>query len=177
MARAKPKPKRRTRKPRSAGGRSGRGVLAAAKRAIRRASGAGGAARVAAAALMREAERARTLAYAPYSGFAVGAALLTASGRVARGCNVENASFGLTNCAERSAVFAAVSAGEREFVALAIAGPPGPGAPPCGACRQVLMEFAPLMTVYFRDAKGRVLKRTLGQLLPDSFALGGRPRR
>jgi cytidine deaminase len=126
---------------------------------------------------MREAERARALAYAPYSGFAVGAALRTSGGLVIRGCNVENASSGLTVCAERNALFAAVAAGEREFDAIAIAGPPGAGAPPCGACRQVLIELAPDLVVYFRDAKGRVIERTLEQLLPDSFALGKRVRR
>ncbi len=121
--------------------------------------------------LMVEAQRARHKAYAPYSRFAVGAALLTASGRVFHGCNVENASFGLTTCAERTAVFTAVSEGEREFVAIAVTAREGHGAPPCGSCRQVLHEFAPNMWVYWRDARGRMLKRRLRDLLPKAFVL------
>jgi cytidine deaminase len=121
--------------------------------------------------LMAEAQRARHKAYAPYSRFAVGAALLTASGRVFHGCNVENASFGLTTCAERTAVFTAVSEGEREFVAIAVTAREGHGAPPCGSCRQVLHEFAPGMWVYWRDARGRMLKRRLAALLPKAFVL------
>lgn len=119
--------------------------------------------------LMAEAQRARHKAYAPYSRFAVGAALLTTSGRVFHGCNVENASFGLTTCAERTAVFTAVSAGEREFVAIAVTAREGHGAPPCGSCRQVLHEFAPSLWVYWRDGRGRILKRRLKALLPCAF--------
>ena len=148
----------------------------AARPRVRAGATSGGRVKVDTAALMREAERARLCAYAPYSGFAVGAAVLTASGRVVRGSNVENASFGLTICAERSAMFSAVGDGLRDFVAIAIAGPPGPATPPCGACRQVLMELAPRITVYFRDAQGRLVRRTALQLLPDAFALGGRRR-
>jgi cytidine deaminase len=121
--------------------------------------------------LMAEAQRARHKAYAPYSRFAVGAALLTASGRVFHGCNVENASFGLTTCAERTAVFTAVSEGEREFVAIAVTAREGHGAPPCGSCRQVLQEFAPQMWVYWRDARGRIFKQRLKALLPKAFVL------
>lgn len=121
--------------------------------------------------LMAEAQRARHKAYAPYSRFAVGAALLTAGGRVFHGCNVENASFGLTTCAERTAVFNAVSEGEREFIAIAVTAREGYGAPPCGSCRQVLHEFAPSMWVYWRDGRGRVLKRRLKALLPSAFVL------
>ena len=121
--------------------------------------------------LMAEARRARRMAYAPYSRFTVGAALLTASGRVFHGCNVENASFGLTTCAERAAVFRAVGEGEREFTAIAVTAREGRGAPPCGSCRQVLQEFAPHMWVYWRDARGRVLKQKLKALLPRAFAL------
>lgn len=120
-------------------------------------------------ALMAEAVAARKGSHSPYSRFAVGAALLTASGKVFRGANVENASFGLTCCAERTAVFAAVNAGEREFVALAVTAREGQGAPPCGACRQVMAEFAPDLMVYWRDRRGRILKKRLGALLPDQF--------
>jgi cytidine deaminase len=121
--------------------------------------------------LMAEAQRARHKAYAPYSRFAVGAALLTSSGRIFHGCNVENASFGLTTCAERTAVFTAVSEGEREFVAIAVTARDGHGGPPCGSCRQVLQEFSPAMWVYWRDGRGRVLKRRLQALLPSAFVL------
>jgi cytidine deaminase len=121
--------------------------------------------------LMAEAQRARHKAYAPYSRFAVGAALLTAGGRVFHGCNVENASLGLTTCAERSALFAAVSQGEREFVSIAVTAREGHGAPPCGACRQVLQEFAPGMWVHWRDARGRIMSQQLKALLPKAFIL------
>ncbi len=126
---------------------------------------------------MREAERARVNAHAPYSGFAVGAALLTRSGRVVRGCNVENSSYGLSICAERNAVLQAVAGGERAFVAIAVAGPAASPAPPCGACRQVLNEFAPKLVVIFRGEGGRVQKRRLDQLLPLAFGSPKRRRR
>jgi len=121
--------------------------------------------------LMREAERARRRAYAPYSRFRVGAALLTAGGRVIHGCNVENASYGLAACAERNAVWQAISQGERDFVAIAVTAREGDGAPPCGACRQVLHEFAPRMMVYWRDDRGRLKSRRLNALLPAAFVL------
>lgn len=121
--------------------------------------------------LMLEAEKARSRAYAPYSKFRVGAALLTASGRVIRGCNVENASFGLSICAERNAVWKAVSEGENEFVAVAVTARAGRGASPCGACRQVLHEFSPRMWVYWRDARGRIIRRRLEALLDAPFDL------
>jgi cytidine deaminase len=119
--------------------------------------------------LMREAVKARDASYSPYSRFAVGAALLGVSGRVYHGCNVENASFGLTCCAERTALFKAVSEGEQDFLAMAVTARTGHGAPPCGACRQVLAEFSPSMWVYWRDTRGRVLKKRLTALLPDMF--------
>ena len=115
--------------------------------------------------LMAEADRARRRAYAPYSDFAVGAALLTRGGRVVHGCNVENASFGLSVCAERTALWKAVSEGEREFVAVAVAAGPGAQPSPCGACRQVLHEFAPDLWVYWRDSGGRIIGRKLEELL------------
>ena len=120
-------------------------------------------------ALMREAVKAREASYSPYSRFAVGAALLGASGRIYHGSNVENASFGLTCCAERTAAFKAVSEGEQEFLAVAVTARTGHGAPPCGACRQVLAEFSPSMWVYWRDTRGKVLKKRLSALLPDLF--------
>jgi cytidine deaminase len=113
------------------------------------------------------ARRARRSAFAPYSRFRVGAALLGRSGRIYTGCNVENASYGLTICAERTAVAKAVSEGEREFVAIAVAS--GPGVSPCGACRQVLIEFGIDLEVILVDGRGRSTKTTLKKLLPRAF--------
>lgn len=127
--------------------------------------------------LMTEAVRARRHAYAPYSRFPVGAALLTADGRVIHGCNVENASYGLSVCAERNAVWKAVSEGLRDFVAIAITAREGHGAPPCGSCRQVLQEFAPKARVYWRDSRGRIVQRRLATLLPSPFAFPERKSR
>lgn len=128
-------------------------------------------------ALMAEAVKARREAYAPYSKFPVGAALLTADGRVIRGCNVENASYGLSVCAERNAIWKAVSQGDRTFTAIAITAREGRGAPPCGSCRQVLHEFAPDAWVYWRNAKGTIVKRRLAALLPMAFDFRGGDRR
>ena len=112
-------------------------------------------------------------AYAPYSKFKVGAALLAEDGRVFTGCNVENASFGLTNCAERTAVFKAVSEGATRFKAIAIAGGVGDVAMPCGACRQVLAEFCPPEApVRCVSLDGAITKDfTVGELLPGVFSL------
>ena len=123
--------------------------------------------------LIETAEGARESAYAPYSGFTVGAALLCADGTLYTGCNIENASFTPTCCAERVAIFKAVSEGKRNFVAIAVAGgKAGERAldvcAPCGVCRQVLSEFArPDMRVLFSDGS----QTTLGELLPLSFEL------
>jgi cytidine deaminase len=119
-------------------------------------------------ALLSAARDVRERAYAPYSRFAVGAALDTGDGHVFLGCNIENASFGLTMCAERAAVAAAVSAGFRDYTAIAIAGPDGAMTSPCGACRQVLVEFNPAMTVIFTTPEGPVAM-TAAELLPHSF--------
>lgn len=112
-------------------------------------------------------------AYAPFSKFRVGAAILSADGRVFTGCNVENSSFGLTNCAERTAVFKAVSEGARDFRAIAIAGGGDVPAYPCGACRQVLAEFCPpglpVLCTTLDGSKSELL--ALGDLLPKGFAL------
>ena len=141
----------------------------AAKRRVARIAPAGAAAPPTPAELMREAVVARAHSHSPYSRFPVGAALLGESGRVYHGCNVENASFGLTCCAERNAVFQAVSAGEKRFAAIAVTARTGKGAPPCGACRQVMAEFSPGMWVYWRDAGSRILRKRLSALLPDMF--------
>ncbi len=117
--------------------------------------------------LVALASEARDKAYAPYSGFAVGAALRAKSGRIYSGCNVENASYSLTICAERVAVFNAVCAGEREFEALAVVSETL--AAPCGACRQVLAEFGLDIRVIIADLeKGREVC-TVGDLLPIAF--------
>jgi cytidine deaminase len=123
--------------------------------------------------LVAEARAVRGNAYAPYSEYKVGAALVTESGAVFTGCNVENASYGGTICAERSAICAMIAAGERAPVAIAVAtGGATPGSP-CGICRQVLREFARDIPVALvaEDAKGRVRRRdtTLAKLLPDAF--------
>ena len=107
--------------------------------------------------------------YAPYSHFRVGACILTASGQMFSGCNFENASLGATICAERCAASCAIAAGERRFVAIAIAGDQAP-AWPCGICRQVLREFSPLdMPVIVGRRGGAFAEKTLGDLLPESF--------
>lgn len=120
---------------------------------------------------------ARRHAHAPYSRFAVGAALLAADGRVFRGANIENASYGLGVCAERVALWKAVSEGVTEFTALAVAGPAGHTVSPCGACRQTLAEFAPELRVYWKAAGGRVRMRRIAGLLPEMFRLAPRKRR
>jgi len=119
-------------------------------------------------ALLSAARDARERAYAPYSKFRVGAALDTGDGHVFLGTNVENASYGLTMCAERVAIGAAVTAGYRRFVAIAIAGPDGVLTSPCGACRQVLREFNPEMDVIYTTPDGAT-QTTLEELLPHSF--------
>jgi cytidine deaminase len=117
--------------------------------------------------LIAQAIEARKRAYAPYSRYKVGAALLGKSGKVYLGCNVENASYGHTVCAERTAVLKAVSEGEREFEAIAVV--TRNGGSPCGACRQVLVEFAPELTIYIADKNGEYRATTMSELLPDSF--------
>jgi cytidine deaminase len=122
--------------------------------------------------LVASARAARALAYAPYSGYRVGAALLTSNGAVVQAANVENASYGLTLCAERAAVVSAIAAGHRRFEALAVAvDGPAPAAV-CGACRQVLREFPralELRVLCAGESGDRVVVTTLGDLLPASF--------
>lgn len=125
--------------------------------------------------LILQARAAMEKAYAPYSGFKVGAALLCADGTVYTGCNVENAAYGPTNCAERTAFFKAVSEGQRAFAAIAVCGGKDgaiTGAfPPCGVCRQVMREFCKDdFAVYLPDGKGGCKTLTLEQLLPYSFS-------
>ncbi len=110
--------------------------------------------------------QAREKAYAPYSKFSVGAALRTKSGRVFAGCNVENLSFGLTSCAERNAVFAAIAAGERSFDAIAIVADSRTPVSPCGACRQVLAEFGLDLEISCSNLEGDTFTGSLRELLP-----------
>ena len=118
--------------------------------------------------LIAKAVQAQENAYAPYSSYAVGAALLTRQGHVYTGCNVENASFSLTICAERSAVFSAVSRGEHEFGAIAIV--TSNGGAPCGACRQVLAEFGLDTRVLIATPEGLQSETTVRDLLPGAFS-------
>lgn len=120
--------------------------------------------------LIEKARQVRAKAYVPYSNFPVGAALLGRSGTVYTGCNVENAAYPLTTCAERTAVTKAVSEGEREFEAIAVV--TATGATPCGACRQILREFAGPegdLTVIVADLEGQVRTFTIDELLPAGF--------
>ena len=126
--------------------------------------------------LINTARAARERAYAPYSGLRVGAALLTAEGRLYNGCNIENASYGLTVCAERVALFKAVSGGEKNFAALAVIADGEEYCTPCGACRQVLLEFAPRMDVYMCNGRGEYRRQTVAELMPLAFALPPGPR-
>jgi cytidine deaminase len=117
--------------------------------------------------LFDQAIQAREYAYAPYSHYKVGAALLTRSGKIYTGCNIENAGYSSSVCAERTAIFKAVSEGEQDFVAIAVATING-GAP-CGVCRQVMREFAPDLAIIFGDIQGRYQMLTLADLLPHGF--------
>jgi cytidine deaminase len=123
------------------------------------------------AVLVEAAKAAARRAYAPYSKFRVGAAVRTKSGKVFAGCNVENASYGLTICAERAAIFAAVAAGEREFEQIVIFTPTQSFTGPCGACRQVVAEFAPELEVVLVNEQGRTRSYSLRKLLPVLFEL------
>ncbi len=121
--------------------------------------------------LIMEAKKGREHAYVPYSKFKVGAALLTEDGKIFHGANIENASYGLTNCAERTAIFKAVSENEYSFSAIAIVADTERPVSPCGACRQVLAEFCDSdMPVYLSNLKGDVQETTVGQLLPYAFS-------
>lgn len=125
--------------------------------------------------LIELAKDAMTRAYAPYSGYKVGAALLCSDGTVYQGCNVENAAYGPSNCAERTAIFKAVSEGHLEFAAIAVCGGKDgviTGAfPPCGVCRQVMREFCDTdFVIYMIDSEEGYTSCTLGELLPYSFS-------
>jgi cytidine deaminase len=123
--------------------------------------------------LVMAARDAATRAYAPYSSFPVGSAVLTEDGTIAAGANIENASYGLTVCGERSAVFRAVADGHREIRAVVVSAPKAPGTTPCGACRQVLNEFKPasgdMIVILDRGEQASPEITTLSELLPESF--------
>ena len=119
--------------------------------------------------LAAEAQKAQAKAYAPYSHFKVGAALLCGDGSIIHGCNVENVSFGLTNCAERTAVFSAVAQGKNDFQALAVYADSAAPVAPCGACRQVLAELAPDMPVLLLGRNEISKLTSVRELLPGAF--------
>ena len=109
-------------------------------------------------------------AYVPYSHFPVGAALASADGEVFKGINIENVSYGLTNCAERTAIFTAIAAGKRDFAGLVIAGRTKEPIAPCGACRQVMVEFfQPDMPIWLINDQGASIKTNIGELMPGAF--------
>lgn len=123
------------------------------------------------ARLINEAISARDRAYAPYSRFRVGAAVKAAGGKVFTGCNIENGSFGLTCCAERVALFKAVSEGERNFTDIAVVSDSEAFCSPCGACRQVMAEFGGDIKVYMCNNRGEYRVKSVSELLPASFSL------
>lgn len=121
--------------------------------------------------LIDEAIAASKQAHVPYSHFHVGAALLTTDGKIYRGCNIENASYGLTNCAERTAIFKAVSEGDKQFSAIAVVGDTDGPISPCGACRQVLAEFCDEHTqIILANLKGDFVITNINEILPGYFS-------
>jgi cytidine deaminase len=128
-------------------------------------------------ALVEAAAKARKAAYSPYSGVKIGAAVLTRDGTIYPGCNVENSSYGLSCCAERTAIFKAVSEGQRRIEAMAVVGASEDYTSPCGACRQVMVEFNPRMKVLRRGADGYSDDTTAEALLPSRFGPEGLARR
>ncbi len=126
--------------------------------------------------LLRAAQDASTRAYAPFSKFFVGAAILTSDGKVYSGCNVENSSYGLTNCAERTAIFTAIAdrtdRKKLDIVAVACVNRDGVPCAPCGACRQVIYEFGPNAVIIYRGKSGNIEQTPIASLLPEGFRLG-----
>jgi cytidine deaminase len=125
--------------------------------------------------LLGMARMARGRAYVPYSKYPVGAALLCGSGKVYPGCNVENAAYPVCMCAERTALFSAVAAGESEFVAMAVIADSDRPVPPCGMCRQALWELAPNMPILLANLRGAERRTSPGELLPDGFTADDMP--
>ncbi len=120
--------------------------------------------------LIKEAEKARKRAYTPYSKFQVGAAVLSVDGKIFTGCNIENASFGLAVCAERVAIFKAISEGSTKFEAIAVIGDTDKPCSPCGACRQVISEFGKDIFLIMANLKGDVKVKKINELLPEAFS-------
>lgn len=121
--------------------------------------------------LVEKAEKAMKNAYVPYSRFKVGAALLMADGSVYTGCNIENSSFGATICAERTAMFKAVSDGRKDMVKIAIVSSSGDKTYPCGICRQVMAEFMPEGSIVLKDKNGKITEESVRDILPNAFGL------
>lgn len=119
--------------------------------------------------LIDQAKEAMKYAYVPYSKFQVGAALLTKDGKVFTGCNVENASYGATNCAERTAIFKAVSEGYQEYEAIAIVSSSQDTTYPCGICRQVMTEFMPEGKIFYENSKGEIVESSVREVMPFGF--------
>jgi cytidine deaminase len=128
-------------------------------------------------ALLREAESVSERAYAPFSEFFVGAAIVTSDGKIYVGCNVENSSFGMTNCAERTAIFTAIAdrgrIGKLDIKAVAVVNRDGVPCAPCGACRQVIFEFGPNAIIIYRNKEGKIAQTPITELLPEGFRLEG----
>ncbi|WP_408954415.1 cytidine deaminase [Natroniella sp. ANB-PHB2] len=120
--------------------------------------------------LITKAKQAREKAHVPYSNFKVGAALLTTDGEIYTGCNVENSSYGLTNCAERTAIYKAVSEGDKEFEAIAIIADTERACSPCGACRQVILEFGSEIDVIMTNLDGETITKKASELLWGAFS-------
>lgn len=121
--------------------------------------------------LIEKAQKAMENAYVPYSRFKVGAALLMADGSVYTGCNIENSSFGATICAERTAMFKAVSEGRMDMVKIAIVSSSGDKTYPCGICRQVMAEFMPKGSIVLKDKNGKITEESVRDILPNAFGL------
>jgi cytidine deaminase len=125
--------------------------------------------------LWKAAEGVSERAYAPFSDFFVGSAIVTSEGKVYVGCNVENSSFGMTNCAERTAIFSAIadkqSEGKLDIRAVAVLNRDGVPCAPCGACRQVIFEFGPNAIIIYRNKKGEIVQTPIVELLPEGFRL------
>ena len=119
--------------------------------------------------LINKAKEAKEFAYVPYSGFKVGAALQTKSGKVYTGCNIENSSYGASNCAERTAIFKAVSEGETEFESIAIVSSAKEVTYPCGICRQVMSEFMKDADIFFEDKDGNIVDSSVPEMMPFMF--------
>ncbi len=119
--------------------------------------------------LIEAAKKAREYAYTPYSGFDVGAAIRTKDGKIYTGCNIENSSFGATNCAERTALFKAISEGEKEFETIAVVSSANDVTYPCGICRQVMAEHMPDATIVYEDSEGRLVESSVKEVLPYMF--------